>query len=109
MAALTILQRTHIVQVYFQNNNSVILIQRAFMRINGPAYTPSLRTVRGITNKFRELGTHHGRHCSGRPRYSRSLENFKSVRQDFLSTPNKSVKRRFIQLQIHESSVQRIL
>ena len=64
MAALTIQQRTLIVQLYFQNNNFVTLTQRTFRRINGPVYTPS-RTVNAIINKFRELGTAHGRHRSG--------------------------------------------
>ena len=101
MAALTIQKRTLIVQLYFQNNNSVTWTQRAFRRINGPAYTPSLHTVRGIINKFWELGTTHNRHRSGRPRHSRSLENIESVTQDVLSSSNKSVKRLSVQFQIH--------
>ena len=54
MAALSIQQQTLIVQLYFQNNNSVTLTQRAFTRINGPTYIPA-RTVRAIKNKFQEL------------------------------------------------------
>ena len=50
---------TDSVQLYFQNNNSVTLTQRAFRRINGPTYAPSTRMVCAIVNKFRELRTTH--------------------------------------------------
>ena len=71
--SLTIQQPTLIVQLYFQNNNSVTLTQKAFRRINGPAYTPSSRTVRAIINKSQKFGTTHDRHHTGRFRHSRSL------------------------------------
>ena len=74
-----------------------------------PPYTTSSRTVRAIINKFRELGTNHGRQPSGWPRYSRCLENIESVRKDALFSSNKLVKRRSVQFQLHELSVQLIL
>ena len=50
MTALTIQQRTLIVYLYFQNNNSMTLTQRAFRSIIDRAYTPSSRRVHGIIN-----------------------------------------------------------
>ena len=116
MAALTIQQRTLIYQLCFHDKNFVTLTQRRFRRINGPAYTPSSRMVRAIINKFEttndrhqnhkwqthlepqmtDIRTTNDRHRSGQPRHSRSLENIESVRQDVLSSPNKSVTSRSV-------------
>jgi len=109
MQKLSIKQRSHIVQLYFENNSSTVATQRAFRRIYANRNGPSPRCIRRIVAKFKELGNVQDRQRLGRSRTGRSIDKIESVRQDVAATPQKSVSRRSDELQISKTTLWRIL
>lgn len=66
-------------------------------------------TVSTLVTKFRESGSIHDVHSTGRPKTTRSNENVESVRQNVCEHPGTSIRHRGQELQISRSSPQRIL
>ena len=92
MDKLSIIQRTLIVQIYFESNCSVVRTQRAFRRNTGNIYHLSPRCIRLIVAKLKALGTVGARQHPGRSRTVRSIDNIESVRQDVTHNLQKFVR-----------------
>ena len=94
MDKLSIIQRTLIAQLYFENDCSVVRTQKGFRRNTENINHPSLRCIRLNVAKFKALSIVSDRQFTGRSRTVRSIDYIESVRQDVTHNPQKSIVRR---------------
>lgn len=105
MERYTIAQRTKIVTMFFENNQSVVLIQRAYRRFYNVCQAPSRNIL--VRNFEREIVENVRR--TGRSHSGRSMENIERVRESVANQPQTSTRRRSAKLTTSCHSLQRIL
>ncbi|XP_077294058.1 uncharacterized protein LOC143916716 isoform X2 [Arctopsyche grandis] len=104
--------RSLCVQEFYKNGGSATVARRRFCSIRGCRHlndAPSIPLIRKWVKKFEETGTMLDKPKSGRPRSSRTAENVESVNQSVRDHPNLSIRKRASALNMHRSSLHRIL
>ena len=102
-------ERSEIVEIYIQQNKSIVKTQRAFKKLKNVKSAPSKNTIKRLYEKFStgEALSNPKRPNKSRPR--RSAENIAAVRASVESSPRTSQKRRSQQLRMARSTLQRII
>ncbi|KAL4710049.1 hypothetical protein ACJJTC_011634 [Scirpophaga incertulas] len=96
------------VREFYKNGNSATVARRKFCSIRH-LNAPSTRLIAKWVKKFEETGSTLEKPKSGRPRTSRTAENVDSVTQSIRDDPNLSIRKRAVALNVHRSSLCRIL
>lgn len=108
MASYTPAERFVIVELYIENQKSIILTQRKFRAKFPRRKAPDPRTIRALYSKLASAGTLHNVPCPNKPRRARSNTNI-TIAQDLLEeNPNLSTRRGAQALGISKSTMQRI-
>lgn len=105
-------QRSFAVEVYFKNNDSVIITQRVFRRyfhLNPRDPVPSRKTIIKWVHKFRTTASSAREKPKGRTRSVRTPQNAERVRAAVLRSPRRSAERQALALNISNRSYRRIL
>lgn len=100
------------VREFYKNGNSATVARRKFCSIRHIRHlndAPSTRLIAKWVEKFEETGSTLEKPKSGRPRTSRTAENVDSVTQSIRDDPNLSIRKRAVALNVHRSSLCRIL
>ena len=102
-------ERSEIVEIYIQQNKSIMRTQRAFKKLKNVKSAPSKNTIKRLYEKFStgEALSNPKRPNKSRPR--RSAENIAAVRASVERSPRTSQKRRSQQLRMARSTLQRII
>ena len=87
-------QCVHIIQIYYQNNESVRKMFRAFREFYGRNNRPAESTNRRLANKFQSSATLTDTIVPVRPRNAPSEANIAAVNESVDEKPNLSVSRR---------------
>ena len=83
-------ERAEIVQLYIQNNFSIVLTQRAFRKKNKVKSAPVKNTIKSLYAKFVNTGSLSNASHASRQRTSRSDKNIEAVRASIEETPTTS-------------------
>jgi len=105
-------QRGFAVRTFFENGRSFIATQRAFwLHFNLARHdiVPHRNVIANWVRTFEETGSTLKLQGSGRPKTSRTLENFTRVRKTVVQSPMRSARKHSIVLGIADCSVRRIL
>lgn len=100
------------VREFYKNGNSATAARRKFCSIRHIRHlndAPSTRLIARWVEKFEETGSTLEKPKSGRPRSSRTVKNVESVAQSIREDPNISIRKRAVALNVHRSSLCRIL
>lgn len=100
------------VREFYKNGNSATVARRKFCNIRHFRHlnnAPSTRLIAKWVEKFEETGSTLDKPKSGRPRSSRTVQNVDSVAESILDDPNLSIRKRAVALNVHRSSLCRIL
>jgi len=100
------------VREYYKNGDSATIARRRFCNIRGIRHlkdAPSIQIIRKWIRNFVETGSTLEKPKSGRPRSSRTVENVESVNLSVHDNPNLSIRKRASALNVHRSTVHRIL
>ncbi|XP_037731463.1 uncharacterized protein LOC119562373 [Drosophila subpulchrella] len=102
-------ERSEVVEIYIQQNKSIVKTQRAFKKLKNVKSAPSKNTIKRLYEKFTtgEALSNPKRPNKSRPR--RSDENIAAVRASVEMSPRTSQKRRSQQLGMARSTLQRII
>uniref|UniRef100_A0A8D8SNF8 DUF4817 domain-containing protein n=2 Tax=Cacopsylla melanoneura TaxID=428564 RepID=A0A8D8SNF8_9HEMI len=109
MQKYTTLQRTKIVQFYFENGRSITQTQLAYKRYFQVRKAPIYRTIMKIIERFQEQGAVRDLPRPGRQRSVVTEANRQRVSDNIESSPGTSTRRRSTQLGMSRRSLQRIL
>lgn len=109
MEQYTPIQRAQIVELYIKNNHSIVKTQREYCRVTGIRKKPDKNTIKHLYENFRGSGTLRNLPKSGRPRSARNTRNIDRVSASVERDPETSQNRRAQQLNLSQSSLQRIL
>jgi len=112
MEPWSVLHRAFAVEMYFKNNNPVVLTQRIFRRhfnIHRNVSVPNCNTVLLWVRYFRETACATRRKPPGRQPSPITPENIERVRQAFVRNPRRSASRNAIALRMSDHTVRRIL
>ena len=74
-------ERVKIVALHFQNNGSVVSMQRNYRRIFGNETSPSKKCIEALVLEFKETGTTEDTPRCGRPRNIRTDASTHKLRQ----------------------------
>ncbi|KAJ4425791.1 hypothetical protein ANN_27416 [Periplaneta americana] len=102
-------QRTKLIELYFENQRSIILTQRAYRRHFHVRHCPHQTTILRLVARFRQNYSVCDRPRTGRRRSVRTPENIERVRDSINDKPETSTRRRAAQLGMNRRSLQRIL
>lgn len=102
-------ERSKIVEIYIQQNKSIVKTQRAFKKINKVKSAPSKKTIYRLYERFTTGDALANPKRPNKKRPKRSDENIAAVRASVEQSPTTSQKRRSQQLGIPRSTLQRIL
>lgn len=102
-------ERAEIVQLYIQNNFSIVQTQREYRKIKKVKTAPTDVTIRRFYAKFIDHGNLNDASHASRMRTSRSDENIALVQASVDATPTTSTKRRSKELNIPETTLRRII
>ncbi|CAK9826872.1 hypothetical protein ANTRET_LOCUS4642 [Anthophora retusa] len=109
METYSVIQRTKIIELYFENHRSVILTQRAYRQHFNVRNPPSKSMIQRLVQRFQQ----HGAVCdlprSGRPYCVRNNVNIERVQQSIQENPETSTRRRSAELGLSRRSLRRIL
>ena len=109
MSRHTPAERFQILELYIQNQYSIVLTQRAFRAKFPKKKAPDPKTIRGLYSKIKSTGTLTNVPCSVKTRRARSNTNI-TIAQDLLEEdPNLSAARGAQALGISKSSMRNIL
>lgn len=109
MKNYTIKQRVSIVKTYYENGSSISNTRRKLCQEFGLKNVPSINCIRNVIMKFEEFGVVTDIPKCGRPQNVRIPENIAKVRESVESNPGISIRRRSQELDISQTSLQRIL
>lgn len=109
MEQYTIEQRAQIVEIYFSNQRSIVLTQRAYRRQFNVRVAPSQSTINRLVANFREQGAVRNLPGPGRHRTVHTADNIQVVQESIREDPETSTRRRSSQLGLSRTSLQRIL
>lgn len=109
MPNYTLAERSEIVELYIQNQKSIVLTQRAYRRKYPRQKAPEPATIRAIYSKFTSTGDLNNVKRTTISRRARSDANINAVREHVAKYPNLSIHRRATALGIGTTSLQRIL
>ena len=90
---LTKEERIKIVELHFQNNGSVVSVQRNDRRIFGNETGPSKERINALVSKFKETGTTENKPRCGRPRNIRTDASIQRVAASVAENPNTWTRR----------------
>lgn len=105
-------QRAFAIKAFYKNNDSVEAARREFRRhynLKRHDRVPSAHAINTWIHSFEETGSAMKKKPPGRTRTVRTPENIESVRAAVIRSPHRSVRRHAVSLQLHSSSVRRIL
>lgn len=109
MKNFTTQQRIIIVKTYYENGSSISSTRRELSKKFGLKEMPSINCIRNLINKFEEHGTVTDTAKPGRPKNVRSPTNISKVLESAQDNPGMSIRRRSKELDISQTSLQRIL
>ena len=109
MDKYTIEQCVQIIQIYYQNNESVRKTLRALREFDGRNNRPAESTIRRLVNKFQSSATLTDTIVPRRQRNAPSEANIAAVNESVDEKPNLSVPRRSEEFGISQTSTWRIL
>jgi hypothetical protein len=92
--------------VWFSEFKSIVRVQREFRRVYQKA-APDAKRIKAWQNKFLETGSVLKGHGGGRQRVSD--EKVENVRQAFVRSPRKSIRRASRELQMPPATVHKVL
>ena len=98
-----------IIQIYYQNNESVRKTFRALREFDGPNNRPAEGTIRRLVNKFQSSATLTDTIVPVRQRNAPSEANIAAVNESVDEKPNLSVPRRSEEFGISQTLTWRIL
>ncbi|KAL7723793.1 hypothetical protein ACLKA6_000408 [Drosophila palustris] len=102
-------ERAEIVQLYIQNNFSIVKTKRAFRAKNKVKSAPGDNTIRRLYAKFVNSGNVSNANHSSRQRTRRSDENIEAVRASIEADPRTSSYHRSQELGIARTTLRRII
>lgn len=109
METYTPKERAEIVQLYIQNNFSIVKTKRAFRAKNKVKSAPGDNTIRRLYAKFMNSGNVNNASHSSRQRTRRSDENIEAVRASVEADPRTSSYHRSQELGIARTTLRRII
>ncbi|XP_023311192.1 uncharacterized protein LOC111692289 [Anoplophora glabripennis] len=109
MEQYTIEQRAQIVELYFSNQRSIVLTQRAYRRYFNVRVGPSESTINRLVANFRQQGAVRNLPGAGRRRTVHTDDNIERVQESIREDGETSTRRRSTQLGLSRGSLQRIL
>lgn len=109
MPNYTLAERSEIVELYIQNQKSIVLTQRAYRRKYPQYKAPEPATIRAIYSKFTSTGDLSNVKRTTIARRARSEANINAVRDHIEKYPNLSIPQRAEALGLGKTSLQRIL
>ena len=98
-----------LVKWYYQNNDSVVKVQRTYKKHFGVKRAPTRTTIKRVIEKFEKEGSIKESGHTGAPKSVRNTENIQRLREKLSENPRKSVRRLSQELDINRESVRRIL
>ena len=104
-------ERAFAVEAYFSNGRSIIGIRRAFrtrFNIRPGTPLPGRQSIALWVNTFRVSGNVKKKH-KGPAKRVRTTENIEAVRQSFVRSPRRSLRKHATALEISDRTVRRIL
>lgn len=105
-------QRAFAIKSFYKNNDSVEVARREFRRqfnLGRHGRVPSAHAINTWIRNFEETGSALKKKPPGGVRTVRTPDNIETVRAAVIRSPHRSIRRRAQCLQLHSSSVQRIL
>lgn len=105
-------QRAFCVRSFYLSNGSYVLVRRQFRahyQLNNLHQTPSGNLIKQWLRKFEDTGSTSNKPPGGRRRTARSRENIERVRLAVERNPRRSVRKQAFALNLHRSTVQRVL
>lgn len=105
-------QRAFAIKAFYKNNDSVEGARREFRRhfnLGRHDRVPSAHAIKTWIHNFEESGSAMGKKPPGRARTIRTPVNIQAVRDAVIRSPHRSIRRHAASLQLHSSSVRRIL
>lgn len=102
-------ERAEIVQLYIQNNFSIVKTQRAFRKKNKVKSAPSKNTIKHLHQNFLSSGNLSNAKRPSRRRPRRSDENIEVVRASVERSPTTLGRRRAAQLGTSRRTLERII
>ena len=109
MEKFTTEQRTKIVEFYFQNQNPIIVTQRAYHRHFNVRNSRSESMIRRLIGRFQQQGSVRDLPWSERPRSVPTKKNIEHMQASIQEEPEKSTRRLPGQLGVSRTSLRRIL
>lgn len=109
MEGYNVIQRTKIIELYFEHHRSIIQTQRAYRRHFNVRNSPSESMIRRLVTRFEEQGSVRDLPRSGRPHSVISEANIQRVLESVEENPETSTRRRSAELQMSRRSLRRIL
>lgn len=105
-------QRAFVIKVFYKNNDSVEAARREFrchFNLGRHDRVPSAHAIKTWIRNFEETGSAMKKKPRGRVRTVRTPDNIQAVREAVIRSPHRSIRRHSASLQVHSSSVRRIL
>lgn len=112
MERFDVQQRAFCVRSFFELNHSYIAVRRRFRAryaLHNINEAPSTNLIKSWVKKFEQRGSTENIRPPGRPPSARINENIDRVRDAVAQDPRRSVRKRASVLQLHRSTVFRIL
>lgn len=109
MSKYTPIERSDIVELYIENQKSIVRTQRAFRRKFPRQKPPDPKTIRTLYSKFISTGNLNDVLRLTIHRRARCNVNIALVRDDVARNPNFSIARRATSLGLSYASLKRIL
>ena len=109
MEQYTTEQRAQIVEIYFSNQRSIVLTQRAYRRQFNVRVAPPQSTINRLVASFRQQGAVRNLPGSGTLRTVHTFDNIQLVQESIREDPETSTRRHSTQLGLSRGSLQRIL
>lgn len=105
-------QRAFCVRTFFELNHSYVAVRRRFRArygLHDVNEAPSTNLIKSWIRKFEERGSTENIRPPGLPRNVRNIQNIDRVRDAVAQDPRRSLRKQASFLQLHKSSVFRIL
>ena len=102
-------ERSEIVEIYIQQNKSIVKTQRAFKKLKNVKSAPSKNTIKRLYEKFSTGEALSNPKTPNKSRPRRSAENIAALRASVERSPRTSQKRHSQQLRMARSTLQRII
>ena len=109
MEKFSIVQRTHIVKFYYQNQGSIIQTQRAYRRHFNVRDAPSKNAIKGMVKRFEDQGAVSDLPRSGRSKAVCTDENKERIRENVEENPTTSTRKCSLELGISRASLKRVM